>query len=132
MHRIVAVFIAFVFIAGTASAQEHAAMAKTHTMTGYLVDKNCGQNMVKQGPEKAMAKAKKHTRACGLMEDCAASGYGLVSNGKFFPLDAQGNKKANAYLKTTKKENDLFVAVTGTMDGDIMNVVSIVDAPAAK
>ena len=131
MARMTAVLAALVLLAGMLPAQEQKAPA-THTMTGYLVDRNCGQNMAKQGPEKAMAKAKKHTRECGLMEDCAASGYGLVSAGTFYPFDAAGNTKAHAYLEATKKEQDIAVAVTGTMDGGMMVVTSIADAPPAK
>jgi hypothetical protein len=126
------VMAALLIASGAAFAQQHLKPAKALTMSGYLVDAMCGKNMVKAGPEKAMIKAKKHTRACGLDEGCAASGYGLVSGGKFYPFDASGNAQAGEYLKNTKKENNIEVTVLGAMSGDVMKVERIADAPAKK
>ncbi len=118
-----------------AAQQEHQQKMEqapaAHSMKGYLVDQMCGKKMPKAGPEKAMEKARKHTRDCALMDDCAASGYGLVSGGKFYPFDEAGSKQAAEYLKNTKKKSALEVEVVGTMNGDNINVQAIHDVKTA-
>ncbi len=65
-----------------------------------------------------------HTTKCAL--GCAKSGFGLVlGDGKFVKFDEAGNAKALAALKATSKEKDLKAKVTGTMDGDTVQVQSI-------
>jgi hypothetical protein len=65
-----------------------------------------------------------HTTKCAI--GCAKSGYGLVlSDGKFLKLNESGNAKALAALKATTKEKDLKAKVTGTVDGDVIQVQSI-------
>ena len=98
---------------------------ETHTMSGYLVDKMCGSGMAKKAPDKAMASAAKHTRSCALEEGCAESGYGLMMGGKWTAFDDAGNKEAAAFLKKTKAKDHLYVAVSGTMDGETIKVSSI-------
>jgi len=98
-----------------------------HTMGGYLVDRACAMKMEKAGPKKAMEKAKNHTKDCALQDACKASGYGLMSHGKFIKFDKKGDKLAAEYLDRTKKENDLWVDVRGWMDGKVMKVQSIRD-----
>jgi hypothetical protein len=100
---------------------------KSHSMIGYLVDQSCGKRMVMDDVKKSDAKAAKHTKDCALEETCAASGYGLVTGGKFYTFDDTGNKKAAQYLNATKKEDNLMVEVAGMMDGDKMKVESIKD-----
>lgn len=98
-----------------------------HTMAGYLIDHACATKMEKAGPKKAMEKARNHTKDCALQPACKASGYGLMSHGKFFKFDEKGNKLAASYLDKTKKEKDLWVDVKGWMDGSTMKVESIRD-----
>jgi hypothetical protein len=65
-----------------------------------------------------------HTTDCALK--CAKSGYGLVlADGKFLKFDESGNAKALAALKATSKEKDLKAKVTGTLDGDTVQVESV-------
>ena len=65
-----------------------------------------------------------HTTKCAV--GCAKSGYGLVlSDGKFVKLDEGGNAKALAALKATSKEKDLKAKITGTLDGQTVQVESI-------
>jgi hypothetical protein len=65
-----------------------------------------------------------HTRQCAV--GCAKGGFGLVlSDGKFVKFDETGNSKALATLKASTKEKDLKTKVTGTMQGDVINVESI-------
>ena len=65
-----------------------------------------------------------HTTKCAV--SCAKSGYGLVlSDGKFVKFDETGNAKALAALKATSKEKELKAKVTGTLDGDMVQVQSV-------
>ena len=65
-----------------------------------------------------------HTTKCAI--GCAKSGYGLVlADGKFVKFDEAGNAKALAALKATSKEKDLKAKVTGTLDGDNVQVESV-------
>ena len=65
-----------------------------------------------------------HTTKCAL--SCAKSGYGLVlADGKFVKFDEAGNAKALAALKATNKEKDLKAKVTGTLDGETVQVESV-------
>ena len=65
-----------------------------------------------------------HTTKCAV--GCAKSGYGLVTaDGKFMKFDEAGNAKALTALKATSKEKDLKAKVTGTLDGDTVQVESL-------
>ena len=98
-----------------------------HTMAGYLVDCACGMKMEKAGTTKAMEKAKAHTKDCALQDACKASGYGIMSNGKLIKFDEHGNALAAKFFDKSKKENDFWVDVRGSMDGGMIKVVSIQD-----
>ena len=101
---------------------------KEMTYKGYLADKHCGTGFTKSGDAKtADAKAKKHPKDCVLSDDCKASGFGLIFKGKFHKFDDAGDKLALNYLNTTKKEDNLYVQVKGTMDGDAINVTAVKD-----
>jgi hypothetical protein len=96
-----------------AAASLFTAMAFAETWNGTLVDVMC--------KNKDLAS---HTSKCAV--SCAKSGYGLVlGDGKFVKLDEGGNAKALAALKATSKEKDLKAKVTGTLDGDTVNVSAI-------
>ena len=83
------------------------------TWSGTVVDVMC------KGKDVA-----NHTKECAL--GCSKSGYGLVtSDGRFYKFDESGNSKALAALKKTSKDKDLRATVTGTMNGDVINVDSI-------
>jgi hypothetical protein len=96
-----------------AAASLFTTMAFAETWNGTLVDVMC--------KNKDLAS---HTTKCAV--SCAKSGYGLVlGDGKFVKLDEGGNAKALAALKATSKEKDLKAKVTGTLDGDTVNVSAI-------
>lgn len=82
---------------------------------GTLMDVMCGSGV------KSQAEADKHTRKCALMDHCAASGFGVVIDGKFHKFDAEGSKQAEAILKSSTKVDHLTATVEGTMldDGSI-------------
>ena len=99
---------------------------------GYLVDHMCGKQMAKLTPEKADAKAAKHTKECALDENCKVSGYGIVSKGLYLKLDAAGDQLAETFLKKTTKENHNKVEIRGTVDGGLLKVVSLKDGERQK
>ncbi len=83
------------------------------TWTGTLVDVMC------KGKDLAG-----HTRECAL--SCAKSGYGVVlSDGKFLKFDESGNAKTLGALKASAKEKDLKAKVSGTKDGETIQVESV-------
>jgi hypothetical protein len=131
MKKLLAIALVSIFTSVFISAQEKMNLKglhiKSHSMVGYLVDQNCAKKMVMDDVKKSDAKAARHTKECGLEETCRASGFGIVTGGKFYRFDDAGNKKAVDYLNATKKEDNLKVEVAGTMDGDKMNVESIKD-----
>jgi len=88
-------------------------LAFAETWNGTLVDVMC--------KNKDLAN---HTTQCAI--GCAKSGYGLVlADGKFLKFDENGNAKALAVLKATNKEKDLKATVTGTLDGETVQVESV-------
>jgi len=91
------------------------------TLTGHLVDQMCG------GEVKDAAKAADHSKECALMDHCAASGFGIFSNGKYVKFDAEGSKKAKALVEKTKKEKDITIVAEGTLDGDTLTVASLTE-----
>jgi hypothetical protein len=83
---------------------------------GHVMDSMCAAKM--------RDKASTHKAKCAL--SCSKGGYGLVTaDGKYIKFDEAGNAKALAALKATSKTDDLKAKVTGTMDGDVIQVESI-------
>lgn len=83
---------------------------------GHLMDAMCAAKM--------KDKAAGHKAKCAL--SCAKSGFGLVTaDGKYVKFDEAGNAKAQEALKGTTKEQDLMVKVTGTLDGETIQVESL-------
>ncbi len=127
LGRLAVVALALMFATFSLHAQQKSDKKET-TYKGYLVDKMCGTGFTKGGDvKKAADKAKKHTKDCALEDNCKASGYGLIFDGKFHKFDDAGDKLALDYLNKTKKESNLFVQVKGTNDGDGIKVASIND-----
>lgn len=87
--------------------------ASGETWTGTVVDMMC------KGKDLAS-----HTAKCAV--NCAKGGYGLVlADGNFVKFNEKGNAKALAALKATTKEKDLKAKVSGSLDGDVIQVDSI-------
>lgn len=117
------------FLVSLAPAQEKAPPKPAEkTWSGYLVDKNCGVMIGKKEKEKAMEMGKKHSVACALDEACMASGYGIIHEGQFVKFDSDGDAIAAKYFKGLTKKNDVFVTVSGTLDGETIRVTKIADA----
>lgn len=82
--------------------------------SGILIDSNC---KAKKNPEE-------HSRRCAI--HCADSGFGLLtSDGKFVKFDKPGDEKALAALKASKKAHDLKATVTGTLEGEMLQVETV-------
>jgi len=85
--------------------------------SGHLMDAMCAAKM--------KDKAVSHKAKCAL--SCSRSGYGIVTaEGKFLKFDEAGNARALEALKATTKDQDLRVKVTGTLEGEMIQVDSVV------
>jgi hypothetical protein len=108
-----------------------AAMASAAEVKGILMDEMCSSKAevrIVSGPrlEGGMIVAEAHTRQCALMPACEKSGYGVFTyDQKFLKFDTAGSRKALAALKSSKKEDDLKVEVTGEIQGDTIKVTSL-------
>ena len=103
-----------------AAAAGQAGAGGQGTVAGVLMDKACSAE------NNTTAKALKHGKDCAQMEDCAKSGYGVVTaDGKFLAFDAAGNEQAAAFLKQYKGSSAIKVKVEGTVEGSTLKVTSI-------
>ena len=109
-----------------------AAQTSETKVQGVLIDKQCSykaETRVVPGGRLAggILEAYTHTRECALMPDCQKSGYGVFTydTNKFLAFDDQGNQKAFAILRDSKKADDFRVEVTGEIQGDTMKVAVI-------
>lgn len=94
------------------------AFAADTTVKGYLVDRSCSA-------EKKF-KADEHTKDCLQMDECVKSGYAVMTDDKkVIAFDKAGNAQAKKFIASLKKEKDIKVAVTGTVNGDTMTVNKI-------
>ena len=85
------------------------------TWTGTVVDVMC-----------SLKDLAGHTKECATSDYCASNGYGIALDGdKFIKFDAEGNAKAKAALKATKKKDDLKTRVTGTLEKGVIKVDTI-------
>ncbi len=97
------------------------AFAAETKVQGYLVDIACASE---EGQRANFGI--KHSKECLQMPDCAKSGYGLLTDDKkVIKFDAASNAKAKQFIADLKKNNDIKVNVTGTMNGERMTVSKI-------
>ncbi|HYX52095.1 MAG TPA: hypothetical protein VE783_01505 [Candidatus Limnocylindrales bacterium] len=112
MKRFVLVLFAFFAIG---------AFAADSTVSGYLVDLACAA----EDGQKADF-GLKHKKSCLEMDECAKSGYGvLTSDKKVVKFDKAGNEQAKKFIADLKKGSDIKVNVTGSVNGDTMSVSKI-------
>jgi hypothetical protein len=117
--------ILFIAIAGSMiSALSRAAdSAQNKTLDGYLVDVSCATDNA-ANPDKNFRAA--HTKDCMLMEDCAGSGFALLTaDEKIIKFDDKSNHIARSFIQGSKKDKDFKVSVTGKLQGDKLSVESI-------
>lgn len=125
MKNLCLLFVLFAVVAAGTTAQEKksGAEAKPVALKGYIVDQMCAKGMLKK--DNPMQKAASHTKECALEESCAASGYGLFSDGKWYVFDDAGAKQAKGMIEKDKREKGLSYEVTGVLDGGTLTVASI-------
>lgn len=90
-------------------------------LTGYVVDTVCFADQAKGASEAATKAAAEHTKECALMEDCVKGGYGVYTDGKWYPFDAKGNELAKTAFEKTSKKDHIKMTVEGMKhDGKIL------------
>jgi hypothetical protein len=73
---------------------------------------------------KAKADPDAHTRSCALA--CSKSGFGIIDEkGHYLKFDTKGNQEALKLLQESNKKDHLRVDVSGTLDGDTIQVESL-------
>ena len=97
-------------------------------LTGYVVDVMCFGDHAKDKAEDANKIAAEHTKECALMDDCVKSGYGIYSDGKWYPFDAKGNELAKALFDKTKKSDHFKITVEGMKHDDKILVEKLTEA----
>ena len=91
------------------------------TIKGYLVDVACA---AEEGQKAGFGA--KHTKDCLEMDDCAKSGYAVLTDDKkVIKFDQAGNAQAKKFIADLKKTKDIRVNVTGSVKGDTMTVSNI-------
>jgi hypothetical protein len=97
------------------------AFAAETKVQGYLVDLACASE---EGQKPGFGA--KHSKDCLQMPDCAKSGYGVLTDDKkVIKFDAASNAKAKQFIAGMKKNKDIKVNVTGTVDGEKMAISKI-------
>ncbi len=103
------------------------AQDKGVSLTGNIVDKQCSARVSKAADvSKAAAD---HKKGCALSDGCAASGYGVFADGKYYEFDAKGNEMAKAKLEASKKDAGAKFKVDGKLADNKLAVSSITELP---
>ena len=110
-------------VAFTASA---ATQSNTQQLRGHLVDLMCADGSGNDNANEEAGYAENHTRACNLHKGCSASGYAIITSDKtVMQLDSKGNELALELSKSSDKEKDFRVTVTGKVSGSTVEVSAI-------
>ena len=125
--KTLAVALLAILIAAPGSAQDEMKSTKTQ-VSGYVVDAMCAKGMAKK--DKPMEAAAMHTKQCALEEECAASGFGVFSDGKWYKFDEKGDVMASELIKASKTEKGIMVKAEGEMKGDVLAVSALGELPA--
>ena len=89
---------------------------------GYLADWNCVKRIVKDGAEQTF---KKHNN-CSLQNNYNRQAYGLITeNKRFYRLDAAGNAHVRELLPKSSRRDQLYVIVTGELEGNLIKVSAV-------
>jgi len=129
MMKSIAIFLLLIAFTLPGLAQDDKAAGKVE-VKGYIVDAMCAKGMAKK--DKPMEAAAKHTKECALEEGCAASGFGVFSDGKWYKFDEKGDALALELIKSSKTEKGMMVEVEGEMKGDVLAVAEIEEEPMMK
>jgi hypothetical protein len=120
----VASVLAFAQEGGSAAGSK--APQKVETLHGYVVDAACAKGISKK--QNIMERAAAHTRDCALQDGCAASGFGVFSDSKWYKFDQNGDRLAKALLEKTEHEKGIAVDVTGRPEGGQFLVASMAES----
>jgi hypothetical protein len=120
LRRSVATAMVLLMVGAAVAARED---KDVKTFKGYVIDNMCASAHASELSETA----KGHPTACATMPNCIKSGYSVVSEGKQYKLDEEGNKKVLGLLKGTKSKKGLLVTVEGTLDGETLHVKKIAE-----
>ncbi|HEX7574589.1 MAG TPA: hypothetical protein VF514_16000 [Bacteroidota bacterium] len=126
MKYLIALCTIVVCFALTAGAQD----AKPTALKGYVVDQMCAGKMAMK--ENAMEKAEGHSKECALDDNCAGSGYGIFSGGKYYKFDEKGSATAKGLIEKSKREKGLFFEAKGTVGDGTMTLTSLKEATPPK
>jgi hypothetical protein len=66
------------------------------------------------------------------MEDCASSGFGIFSGGKYYKFDAKGSEKAKALFEKSKLSRGMYFTAVGKLVNGTLTVTSLAEATPAK
>ena len=99
------------------------ASPKTVKLKGYVVPNNCATSHQKN-PDFAKF-VETHPKKCALAPGCVRSGYSLIVDGERYVLDAVGNKQVGEILRSTTREEGLYVSAEGTVVGHTFKVRTI-------
>jgi hypothetical protein len=119
-------FCSLAIFAATMIGQE----TKPAVIKGYVVDQMCASKMATKA--NVMEKAAGHSKDCALEEDCAGSGYGVFSDGKYYKFDEKGSVQAKAMIEKSKRAKQLYFEVTGKLADGTIQVMSLKEAKEAK
>lgn len=100
------------------------------TLRGYVVDAMCAERMA--GKETTMKKAAGHSKDCALEEECAAAGFGLFSDGKWYKFDPTGDALAKKAIEESSRKKGLAYEVTGTMADGKLAVATLKETDLGK
>jgi hypothetical protein len=99
-------------------------------LSGYVVDQMCAKGIAKKA--NPMEKAATHTRECALEEGCAASGYGIFSDGKYYPFDEKGSASAKTLLEKSKRTAGMYFEASGKLADGKLVVATLKEAPVPE
>lgn len=126
MKTLVCISMALLLAASTGAAKDTSTVA----LSGYVVDQMCAKGMAAKA--NVMEKAAAHTRACALEEACAASGYGIFSEGKYYPFDEKGNATAKSLLEKSKRTAGMYFEAAGKLTDGKLIVSTMKEATPVK
>jgi hypothetical protein len=96
------------------------------SLHGYVVDQHCAKGMAEK--TNTMGKAASHSKVCLLMESCSRSGYGIFSNGKYYPFDGEGSVTAKSLIARSKRADRMYFEAKGKLDNGTLTHVSLEEA----
>lgn len=116
MKNIMLTCVFAIAFSGVATSQ-----STSQKISGHLVDTVCAK-----GHATEPGYVENHTRMCNLMDGCIKSGYTLVlADKKMMELDSKGNELALEISKSSRKDKDFKVTVTGNVSGSKIAVSSM-------